>query len=205
MQVQLENLGKRYQRHWVFRGVSLTLKAAGSLAILGHNGSGKSTLMRILAGMQHPSEGRIAFTDGNQKVVASESIFRQVAYCAPGMDLPEELTLPELLDFHFNFKRPLPGISIPAIISLTGLDKAKHKPIGDFSSGMKQRVKLAQAIFSNAPLLLLDEPCTNLDDAGVQQYLDWMGRYAAGRTVVVASNDEREYGFCQEKLSLTMP
>jgi ABC-type multidrug transport system ATPase subunit len=205
MQVQLDNLGKRYQRHWVFRSLSLSLAAGSSTAILGHNGSGKSTLLRILAGMQPPSEGSISWTADEGKRFEPQDVFAQVAFCAPGMDLPEELTLLELLDFHFSFKKPLPGLSVPSIIALMGLQAAARKPVADFSSGMKQRVKLAQAIFCNSSLLLLDEPCTNLDDAGVQQYLGWIARYAAARTVVVASNDEREYSFCGQRLRLEQP
>jgi len=197
MQLRLEMLGKRYQRHWVFRGVSLELAAGSQTAILGHNGSGKSTLLRILAGMQPPSEGRLSWRDADGKEQTQTEVFEQIAFCAPGMDLPEELTLTELLQFHFSFKKMLPELNIAAIMDLIGLRAAAKKPVADFSSGMKQRVKLAQAIFSDVPLLLLDEPCTNLDDAGVQQYLDWIARYRKGRTIIVASNDEREYSFCE--------
>ena len=79
---------------------------------------------------------------------------------------------------------------------------AAEKYIDDFSSGMKQRVKLAQAIFSETPVLMLDEPCTNLDENGVQQYLSWMEQFAKQRLVIIASNDEREYAFCKEHISL---
>jgi ABC-type multidrug transport system ATPase subunit len=93
-------------------------------------------------------------------------------------------------------------MTIGGIIETIGLKAAARKPLADYSSGMKQRVKLAQAIFSEAPMLLLDEPCTNLDEAGVRQYLDWMGKYTQGRTVIVASNDPREYRFCEQELRM---
>lgn len=196
MHIQIENLGKRYQRHWVFRNLSYSLISGSRTAILGHNGSGKSTLLRILAGMQSPTEGSLSWSDEQGKQLSGEHLFQQLAFCAPGMELPEELSMSELLKFHFSFKKPLPGLDIRSIIELTGLSAAAHKPLADFSSGMKQRVKLAQAIFSDTPLLMLDEPCSNLDDAGVQQYLGWIEQYSKGRSVVVASNDAREYGFC---------
>lgn len=199
MKIHLESLGKRYQRHWVFRGITHEFAKGSRTAILGQNGSGKSTLVRIIAGMQPPSTGKVAWFD-KETATEQQDIFRQVAFCAPGMELPEELTLEEALQFHFSFKRPLQGITIGAIIETIGLKAAAKKPLADYSSGMKQRVKLAQAIFSEAQLLLLDEPCTNLDEAGVGQYLEWIDRYAQGRTIIVASNDPREYRFCEEEL-----
>ena len=76
------------------------------------------------------------------------------------------------------------------------------KPIADYSSGMKQRVKLAQAIFSDTPVLLLDEPCSNLDQQGVGQYNSWIEQYSKDRLVIIASNDEREYHFCKERIRI---
>ena len=108
----------------------------------------------------------------------------------------------EFFDFHFSFKRIVPGISKENIIPLTGLERFADKQLGDYSSGMRQRVKLAQAIFSDSPVLLLDEPCTNLDEAGVQQYHSWIQNYTGGRLVIVASNDIREYSFCREQISI---
>jgi ABC-type multidrug transport system ATPase subunit len=93
-------------------------------------------------------------------------------------------------------------MTIESIIKKTGLEGAANKPVGDYSSGMKQRVKLAQAIFSDTPALLLDEPCTNLDHQGVEQYRDWMEEYSKNRLVIVASNDPREYFFCREVVEI---
>ena len=201
MKIWLEGTGKRYQRHWVFKDLSYQFETPGSYALLGANGSGKSTLLRVISGMQSASIGKILFKDDARDIPLSEA-FTTLSFCAPGMELPEEMTLREVLEFHFSFKKILPGLTITTIIELIGLDKWVHKPIGDYSSGMKQRVKLAQAIFSDTPVLMLDEPCTNLDEAGVQQYLDWMNAYAQNRLVVIASNDEREFSFCKERLLL---
>src|SRR5690606_22272553 len=106
------------------------------------------------------------------------------------------------LNFHFSFKKPLQGFSVKKIIEFTGLQNSTHKQIGDFSSGMKQRVKLAQAFFSDTPILLLDEPCTNLDEAGVSQYQEWIQDFTKNRLVIIASNDPREYFFCKEKIQI---
>jgi ABC-type multidrug transport system ATPase subunit len=201
MKISLEQLSKRFQRHWIFKNISQSFAAPGAYALLGANGSGKSTLLRIIAGIQTPSVGKVIH-ELNGKTLEPNRVFSHIAYCAPGMDLVEELTLEEFLSFHFSFKKPLPGLSVPDIMALTGLKSVAGKPIADYSSGMKQRVKLAQAIFTDTPALLLDEPCTNLDQAGVDQYTAWISTYAKGRLVVVASNDPREYFFCNHLLSV---
>ena len=201
MKISLDHISKKFQRYWIFKDINYSFTAPGSYALLGPNGSGKSTLLRVISGMQSPSLGKVNFeTDGKQ--VETEKVFPFISFSAPGMEIVEELTLREFLDFHFSFKKPLAGFSTEKIIDITGLGAAADKPIADYSSGMKQRVKLAQAIFADTPALLLDEPCTNLDQAGVAQYASWIEQYTAGRLVIVASNIESEYFFCKERIDV---
>lgn len=204
MKILLEGLGKRYLRHWVFKDLTASLEAPGAIALLGHNGSGKSTLLRIIAGIQGATKGKVRFLSEAGKELEQADWFQYLSLCAPGMELPEELTLQEFLDFHFQFRPPLQGLDKKEILHLTGLEKAADKALADFSSGMKQRVKLAQAIMCQSEVLMLDEPCTNLDDAGVLQYREWIDRFAAGRLVLVASNDPREYDFCTAQIELSI-
>ena len=201
MKISLEHISKKFQRYWIFKDINYNFTAPGAYALLGANGSGKSTLLRIIAGMQNPSKGKL-HVEVNGKHLEARELFPYISYCAPGMEIVEELTLRELLQFHFTFKKTLQGLSIEQIISTIGLKAAADKPIADYSSGMKQRVKLAQAFFSDTPVLLLDEPCTNLDNAGVEQYRELIETYTKRRLVIVASNDVREYFFCKEKIDV---
>lgn len=196
MKISLDSVQKKFARQYIFKNVSLTFETANSYALLGANGSGKSTLLRIIGGMQNPSKGIIRYSDYHDRAIGRENIFRYVSYCAPGMELIEEMTLQEFLLFHFRFKPILKTLSVEKIISITGLEKAKNKLLNDFSSGMKQRVKLAQAIFADTPVLLLDEPCSNLDTGGIRQYHNWIEEFSRDRLLIVASNEEREYSFC---------
>lgn len=201
MKISVNQVSKKFLNHVIFKNVSLAFEAPGNYALLGANGSGKSTLLRIIGGMQMPTKGAVEFQKEGQ-IISENKIFEHISFCAPGMELLEEMTLEELLQFHFNFKKLINGLDIPQLLEILGLSSFRNTQIANFSSGMKQRVKLAQAIFSQSPILLLDEPCSNLDLAGVQQYQDWMRKFSHNKLVIVASNDEREYKFCQHHISL---
>lgn len=202
MKICLNQIAKRYQQNWIFKDLSLDIPSGTSLAILGNNGSGKSSLLRIIAAMQTATKGSITYTHKQQNI-DSNSLYKQLSYAAVGMQLIEEFTLSELLSFHFSFKKSIHQLTVAEIISILDMKNVQSKLVGDFSSGMKQRVKLAQAIFTDAPLLLLDEPCSNLDKHGIAQYQEWMATYQNNRTIIVASNDSNEYSFCKEQILLS--
>ncbi|MCB0698607.1 MAG: ABC transporter ATP-binding protein [Chitinophagales bacterium] len=201
MKISLKHISKRFQKHWIFKDVNTVFLSSGKYAILGPNGSGKSTLLRVIAGMQSPSTGELTY-ELNDEQVDKDKLFNHISFCAPAQEIVEEFTLTEFLKFHFSFKKIIAGLDIPHIIETIGLQHAQDKPIEEYSSGMKQRVKLAQAIFTDTPVLLLDEPCTNLDEHGVQQYREWIDKYCSNRLVIVASNDVREHYFCTERISI---
>ncbi|GEO10628.1 ABC transporter ATP-binding protein [Segetibacter aerophilus] len=201
MTIKLSNVGKRFNRDWIFRNTSYTFLAGHHYAITGSNGSGKSTLLQALAGSLGISEGKIEW-ELNDRAITPDSIYNQLAIAAPYVEVIEEMTAVEFLLFHQQFKPLLKGISLDEILFIIGLDKAAHKQIRYYSSGMKQRIKLAQAIFSNVPLLLLDEPCTNLDLAGFDLYNKLIRDYANYKTIIVSSNDINEYSFCENVISI---
>lgn len=213
MTIYLSDAGKRYNRDWIFRHFNYQFISGTSYAITGPNGSGKSTLLQCLSGGLMLNEGfmkvnnRYPETSGVSRDpetsgVADENIYKEVSICAPYLELIEEMTLVEFLAFHQTFKSYLPGVTIDFVVTTIDLEKARNKQIRFFSSGMKQRVKLAQCIFSNTPIVLLDEPCTNLDSAGIALYHSLIKQYCGERLVVVSSNDEVEYSFCREVLRM---
>ena len=218
MTISLSDAGKRFNRDWIFRHFNYTFEAGNSYAIIGPNGSGKSTLLQVLSGGMMVNEGKIEYklTDGRwsaessnlksvngQRTANNDSIYQQVSICAPYMEVIEEMTLKEFLAFHQGFKPFLPGITPDSIITALGLEKAINKQIRFYSSGMKQRVKMAQCIFSDSAIVLLDEPCTNLDTEGIELYHRLINDYCKNRLVVVSSNDEVEYKFCNEKINIS--
>jgi ABC-2 type transport system ATP-binding protein len=208
MKISLINAGKRFNRDWIFRNINQEFISGTAYAITGPNGSGKSTLLQAIGGAIMMSEGKANYTIGNrqqatEKEIEVDNAFRYISIAAPYLELIEEMTLLEMLEFHAQFKPLLPNITIPDIISIIGLQSASNKQIRFYSSGMKQRVKLAQAIFSEVPCVLLDEPCTNLDAAGIELYHQLIRDYGNNRLIIVSSNDPQEYSFCREKINIT--
>lgn len=201
MKISLTDAGKRFNRDWIFRHLTYEFSAGQSYAIVGPNGSGKSTLLQVLSGSMQVNEGDGKWSVDN-KQLELEKVYNYISICAPYLEVVEEMTLIEFLNFHSGFKPFLSSITSEKIISILGLENAVNKQIRNYSSGMKQRVKLAQSIFSDVPAVLLDEPCTNLDAAGIQLYHSLINDYCKTRMVVVSSNDEVEYRFCKERLNI---
>ncbi|MCB0777336.1 MAG: ATP-binding cassette domain-containing protein [Chitinophagaceae bacterium] len=202
MTILLSDAGKRFNRDWIFRHLNYSFEKGKAYAITGPNGSGKSTFLQVLSGGMMLNEGLIEWKNENGKI-DTEKIFQHISLCAPYLELVEEMTLNELLSFHQNFKPFIPGISVNDIVLKVGLDKAAKKQIRNYSSGMKQRVKLAQCIFSDTPIVLLDEPCTNLDAEGISLYQSLIDTYCKEKMVIVSSNDEMEYGFCENIINMS--
>ena len=202
MRIELTKLGKRYNRHWIFRNLTFQFEPGTHYAIIGPNGSGKSTLLQILSGFSIHSEGTVHHFSPGQ-LLAPENVFKQISFAAPYIDLIEDMTLTEFFSFHHKMKGWLPGFATREIILMSGLEKAAHKQMRYYSSGMKQRVKLMQAICSNVPAVLLDEPLTNLDDEGFLLYKALIEKYCKNRLVIVSSNDKKEYAFCNGVIKIT--
>jgi ABC-type multidrug transport system ATPase subunit len=201
MNIEFSKVGKRFNRDWIFRYLNFQFDSGKSYAITGPNGSGKSTLLQIISGALTHNEGSIKYLDDG-KEIQSEKIFKKVSFAAPYIELIEEMTLHEFFSFHEKMKGWLPGFDTNTIISILGLQTSSHKQMRYFSSGMKQRAKLAQAVFSNVPIILLDEPLSNLDEEGIQLYNSLVKNHCHKRLLVISSNDQKEYSFCDEVIDI---
>lgn len=201
MQITLTNTGKRYNREWIFRHCSYTFTTGKNYAITGPNGSGKSTLLQVIAGATLHNEGTIEYSNSDKKV-NNEQHYANISIAAPYLELIEEMTAKEMMEFHSKFKPLIQSLPIEEMLKIVGLEKAVNKQLRYFSSGMKQRLKLAQAFFSNTAILLLDEPTTNLDADGTALYQSLVSNYTKDRLVIVSSNVKEEYDFCEEVLSI---
>jgi ABC-type multidrug transport system ATPase subunit len=191
--LQLEDVGRRFNKEWIFRHIGFTAHPGKPVALLGGNGSGKSTLLKVCAGVLQPSEGKVTLVRDSIPVEPANA-YACVAIAAPYLQLYEDMTLSEAFRFHAALKPFSGALDLAQFCAETGLNAPGDKPLRSFSSGMKQRVKLGFAMLIDAPVLLLDEPCSNLDAAGTAAYRRMLQQQIAkGRVVVVATNsDQRE-------------
>ncbi len=202
MEISLDNIGKRFQREWIFRKVSLNLGQNDRVAILGANGSGKSTLLQILSGYLTPSEGKIIWKE-NDQMIGVQDVFKHVALATPYMTLYEDFTLRENIQFFSSFKSFRDGLSLLEVAEKMGLSVQIDKPLKFYSSGMKQRVKLGLAIMSDTNILLLDEPSSHLDANAILWYQNLVQEFSSNRIICVASNkEETETLFCNKHLEV---
>lgn len=207
--IKLQAVAKRYKWEWIFKDLDFHFQAGHTYAVLGQNGAGKSTFLQVLAGYLSPSLGKVSFS-WKGDMVDRENWYQHIAMAAPYVDLIEEFTLIEVLEFQAKFKPWLPGLDQKKILDLLQLAKINwHKPLKYFSSGMRQRVKLALAICSNAPLLILDEPTITLDVQGAQWFYDILSNCqyldtakTLKRTIIIASNVEADFKICEHRLNL---
>ncbi len=202
VQITLIDVGKQYNSDWIFSGLSCQFSPSEHTVILGANGSGKSTLLQIILSCITPTLGAISYTKDGLKI-SVQNAFRLMSISAPYIELIEEFTLEEMINFHRRLKPLIRNLTAREVTTICHLENSYHKLISNFSSGMKQRLKLALAIMSDTPILLLDEPTTNLDQEGIEWYKELIEQYKKDRTIVVSSNSiMHEYGFCTKRIIL---
>lgn len=201
MRIELAGVSKRYRREWILRQIDLQLASGGRYAVTGPNGSGKSTFLKMLSGHLTPSKGTITFSTNGQKIAVAD-VYQHLAFAAPYIELIEEFTLREAIRFHQRFRPLLPGISLESLIGHLGLQRAANRPVMQFSSGMKQRLKLALACCTSADYILLDEPTTNLDKQGVAWYHALLEEFVQDRLLIIASNVADDYRMCTGEIDI---
>ncbi|MFI5218654.1 MAG: ATP-binding cassette domain-containing protein [Bacteroidia bacterium] len=185
--VTLKNIGKRFAGQWIFKNISIEIFIGDVVAITGYNGCGKSTLLQIIAGYISQTSGQIEYSLNEQKV-SHENIYKSISFASPYIDLIEEFTLKEISGFYFNFKPALKQHDIGTLVEVSRLKFSQNKKLKYFSSGMKQRVKLILALMADAPLLLLDEPLSNLDKEGIEWFDNAFAEFKKNKIVFICSN-----------------
>lgn len=202
MRIQTHNIAQQFNREVIFKNITLEMSAPETVAILGGNGSGKSTFLSILSGKSLPAHGNITYSH-NEIEIPQEKLYGYISLCAPYSAIYEQFTLEELIRFHFKFKNPVQGIKASNIPELLSLEKHKSKTIEKYSSGMKQRVKLGLAILSNTPLLLLDEPFSNLDETNQQFMSSLITEHGKNRLIIICTNHlANELKLCNRRINI---
>ncbi|MFN0158848.1 MAG: ATP-binding cassette domain-containing protein [Bacteroidota bacterium] len=185
--LQAENLKKVFNRRVVFDNVSFLLESPQTLLITGRNGSGKSTLVKILSDVLAPTSGTVTMKRGSEPIAIQRNRF--MGFVSPYLQMYEEFSAYEnlLLSLAVRGIEPSPG-EIDSLLDRLGILRRKHDPVGTYSSGMKQRVKYAFALLHRPPVLILDEPTSNLDNHGIQFVREVMTEYQGHSLLIVATN-----------------
>ena len=200
MQIKLDKISRKFNYEWIFRDIDYSFENNQAYAILGSNGSGKSTLLQIISGHLHPSSGQIKYSHAGTEIPVDD-FFRHITYSGPYFELIEEFTMLEMIQFHSHFKKFRNNLDVNGIIESTMLSRNREKPIKYFSSGMKQRIRLALALLSESDVVLLDEPAANLDRKAIQWYRNLIAENSTDRIVIICSNSQsEEYDFCQHSI-----
>lgn len=199
----LDAVSKSFGATRVLKDFSLELNEGDRVALLGSNGSGKSTVVKMLSGQNSPSKGE-ATLHGCEPMDWP----RCVSLAAPYTELLEELTPRE----HLHWQSQFQDLRLEPQEALHALDLPESswdRPIRSFSSGMKQRVKLATAVLAHTPVLLLDEPLSNLDDAGrawavrlVEDHVSARAPWGERILVIATNNDADELGLTRRSVPL---
>jgi heme exporter protein A len=203
--VEFQGVGKRFGTRSVLAAVSGTLRQGQVLVVAGPNGSGKSTLLNILAGLLRPSRGEVVYRDSDGPLPRARW-FERLGMAAPDMSVYEELSAVENLRFFGRLRGlHLEEAALCALLEGLGLPpREQTRLVGTYSSGMKQRVKLAQAVLHEPPVLLLDEPSSNLDESGHEVVANVVARFRGRAAVAVATNDPREMAWADARIDLAL-
>lgn len=200
MKIRVDGLGKKFGKEWIFKDFTYEFISGKKYAVTGRNGSGKSTLLKVLSSAVPASVGKIEYLATDQQTIAVEHIFKHLTYTAPYIELIEEFSLKEFILFYTKFKSLT--LSLREFLEELKFIGAKDKLLRNFSSGMKQRLQLGLALFSESDIVFLDEPTSNLDQQNAQWYLDAVSRTTQERLLIISSNQKTEYSFCDEVISI---
>lgn len=192
MHIHLNNVGKKYNRTWLFRKLNVSFESNETWGIVGNNGAGKSSLLRLLSGQLAPTEGDVEWQNDLGQEIPFSHLYGELAIASPGMELSDSLTVIDSIVFHRILKPLFYNEDVRYYLNQFQLEMHGEKKVKDLSSGLRQRLKVGLAIMTQSPLLLLDEPCSHLDLRGREWYKNMMEQYAKNRLCVIASNDDND-------------
>jgi ABC-type multidrug transport system ATPase subunit len=190
--ITVDDLSKRFNREWIFRHLDFQFQAGKTYTVTGPNGSGKSTLLQVVWGQVPQTTGSFRYEKGKSEIPIDE-VFRHISIATPYMELIEEFTLNEMLSFHFRLRKVRTGFTFDHLLPIMYLEDAAEKQLMNFSSGMKQRLKLGLALYTEADVYFLDEPGTNLDRRAFDWYRNELSKLPPHAMVLIASNNPDEY------------
>lgn len=201
MKIIATGVEKKFRKEWIFKKLDGTFTSGNSYALVGPNGTGKSTLLKILAQFSLPTHGRVTFHQADGSAIASDEAHQFIAYAAPYVDVIEEFTLNELIEFLQKIDFIPSEITLDSFEKYMELSPGRSKLIKNYSSGMRQKIKLAIALLSPRPILCLDEPTSNLDEQAKQWFISKLSENRS-KLIFIASNEAIEIDLCDQRIAI---
>lgn len=197
--IDANSLAKRFGRHLLFRNLTFSVSTGDSFYITGANGAGKSTLLQILAGLQKPYSGEIVWKKNNV-TINPEYYLKYSGFTGPQVNPYEMLTALENIEFVTGTERDAEKIN--SLLQLFGIHRERNRLVKHYSSGMKQRLKIINAIINDPPVIFLDEPGSNLDSKGKDILYSTIEKIKPEKIVIIATNEPDEIRLCSKGIEL---
>jgi len=185
---RLTSISKLFGTFAALRQVSVEFLPGRCYVLLGPNGAGKSTLLRILAGLLHPTYGKLEVLGSNEP----KDVRGRIGYMSHAPMLYDELTGAENLRYFASLYPDQDCLSPEEALSSVGLDPILERPLGQYSQGMRQRASLARVLLSQPELLLLDEPFSNMDVESAHRMVELLGRFRTANRTIVLTTHQRD-------------
>ncbi len=202
LRLKIEKLTKQFGARKVFTDITFELTGGESIALVGPNGSGKTTLIMTVLGLLPPTRGKTEYFEDDKKL-DFEQYRKKVALVAPYLNLYDNLTARENLRFLSVVNGYKIGNNdIDRALETVGLAGRGDDFAGAYSSGMKQRLKYALAIVRDPEILFVDEPTSNLDEAGKKIVFDLIKNYRNDAILIIATNETEEYTLAEKRCQL---
>jgi ABC-type multidrug transport system ATPase subunit len=201
MKIIATDVEKKFRKEWIFKKLHGTYFSGKSYALVGPNGTGKSTLLKILAQFSLPTHGKVEFFQTDGTIIPTDKAHQYIAFAAPYVDVIEEYTLNELIVFLQNLGFISADLDLLNFEKYMELSPGKTKLIKNYSSGMRQKIKLACALLSTRPILCLDEPTSNLDEQAKQWFIAKLAENRS-KMIFIASNEALEIGLCDHQIAI---
>ena len=194
-----KDISKKFGKNLLFRNVNFSISNGDSFYITGPNGSGKSTLLQILAGIQKPATGSVIYTSGDSVIDISQ-YKNFYGFTGPQVNSYNMLTASENLMFTSSQK--VNETKINEFLERFELYRHRTKPVQHYSSGMKQRLRLIHALINDREILMLDEPCTNLDSKGRDILYGIINEIKNNKILIIATNESDDIKLCTRGINL---
>lgn len=197
--IEIINVAKTMKKNIILKNISMSINKGSCVGFIGHNGSGKTMLLKSICGFTKIDLGEILID--NEKIVFGKNYIKNAGIIIEQPTFINHLAAVDNLIILANIQKIINKEDILKTLEKVGLLHAKDKKVKEYSLGMKQRLRIAQAIMENPQILILDEPFNGLDKDSIIEIQNIILEYKnRGVTIILTSHDDRQIEFLCDKV-----